>query len=211
LEKRLKKWGFRLRRKYNKARQRDPFFVALCSTTNGRLLAALRVIIKFRGYMRVLILLIALAISGCANQHTFNRTVTESKPSVSISEEERWLFMVGKWYGSLPTKDGGVRQQIVERYPNGSYKITFKVIDSKGKSEESSEVGNWGISGPIYFTIFRGWLYSTGIEQADPSSPYNYDAYNIVSLTSDLFEYSHVTSGNKYKIQKVGPDFEFPE
>jgi hypothetical protein len=26
---------------YNKARQRDPFFVALCSTTNGRLLAAL--------------------------------------------------------------------------------------------------------------------------------------------------------------------------
>ena len=161
--------------------------------------------------MRVLVLLTVIAMSGCASQHTLNTSVTESKPSVEASEEERWLLMVGKWYGNQPTKDGGVKQHIVERYPNGSYKMTFKITDAKGNSKESSEVGNWGMSGPIYFTIFRGWLHSTGLEQSDPSSPYNYDAYNIVSLTDNLFEYSHVTTGNKYKIQKVRPDFEFPE
>lgn len=160
--------------------------------------------------MRVLILLTVLAMVGCASQRILNTEVTDSKPTLSASEEERWTLMVGKWYGSQPTKGGGLKQHIAERYPDGSYKITFKITDARGNSKKSSEVGNWGISGPIYFTIFRGWLNQERIKPSDPSSPYNYDAYNIINLTSEVFEYNHVTTGNRYKIQKVESNFVFP-
>ncbi len=152
-----------------------------------------------------------MLVSGCALQNTSSVAVIEAKPEVKVSEERRWTLMIGKWYGSQPTKEGGLKQHIVERYPNGSYKIIFKVTDSNGGTKESVEVGNWGISGPIYFTIFRGWLHGSELEQSNPSSPYNYDAYNIVSLADEHFEYSHVTTGNSYKIQRVSADFEFPK
>lgn len=119
--------------------------------------------------------------------------------------------MVGKWYGSQPTKEGGVKQHTIERAIDGSYKIVFRVTDANGKVEESSEVGHWGVSGPIYFSIFRGWLSDGRLSTSDPTSPYNYDAYKIINLSTEDFEYESFSSGNRYKIKRVPNDFEFPK
>lgn len=160
--------------------------------------------------MRVLIILMVLVLVGCTSKYTHDAEVTESKPTLSVSEKERWNLMVGKWYGSNPTKSGGVRQFITERYQDGSYRDIFKVTDAQGNSSESSEVGYWGISGLISFAIFRGWLNQGIIEPSDPTDPYNYDAYHIISLNSEEYEYSHVTTGNRFRVKKVDPDFVFP-
>ena len=120
-------------------------------------------------------------------------------------------MMVGKWYGNQPTKDGGLRQQLIQRAPDGTYGITFRVTNQDGEIIEQTEVGQWGVSGPVYFSIFRGWLDGDEFIPADSADPYNYDAYRILTLTSDFFEYEHVTTGNRFTLERVSNDFDFPE
>lgn len=163
--------------------------------------------------MRILIIskvFVMLIITGCATTNTSTVAVTSKKPSLSISQEETWNLMIGKWYGSQPTKDGGKVQEIMERSPQGTYKITFRVYEKDGKYKEQSEAGHWGVSGPIYFTIFRGWVKNNQLSPSNPADPYNYDAYKIINLNNEVFEYESYSSGNKYTNKKVSNDFEFP-
>ncbi len=48
------------------------------------------------------------------------------------------------------------------------------------------------------------------LSPADSDDPYNYDAYKIVTLTSEEFEYEGYSSGSKFLIKTVANDFEFP-
>jgi len=95
---------------------------------------------------------------GCNSLHTANDSVTSSKPELSLSQQDKWNLMVGKWYGSQPTTDGGVKKQITQRSSLGDYKHTFRIYDVDGNYEEHIEVGEWGVSGQIYFSIFKGWI-----------------------------------------------------
>jgi len=120
-------------------------------------------------------------------------------------------MMLGRWFGEAPTKDGGRRMEIVERRPNGTMTIRFRVIDAAGKVDEQTQVEIWGISGPVYFTIMRGWLEGKRFEPADPTQTYYYDAYEILELTNRTFRYRHFTTGSEYKLDRVDADFEFPD
>ena len=137
--------------------------------------------------------------------------VSPGKPPSSPSQEELWSMMLGKWYGRQPTQDGGIRQQIVQRASNGTYRVTLRITDKDGEVMQQTEVGHWGVSGPVYFSIFRAWLDGDQAIPTDPADPYNYDAYRILTLTGDLFEYEHFTTGNKYAVERVPSDFDFPE
>lgn len=150
-------------------------------------------------------------LTGCANQHTTSKKITTFKPELSTSAEKRWKMMTGKWYGSQPTKNGGIQQHIIEHSVDGTSKITFRIKSPKGDIKEFSEVGQWGISGPIYFTILSGRIDGKKFRPSDQTNPYNYDAYQIVNLTKDEFEYNHFSSDNKYKIIKVPKSFTFPD
>jgi hypothetical protein len=154
---------------------------------------------------------IAFLLSGCATTDTSKEAITSVKPSLTLSQEKTWKLMIGKWYGSQPTKDGGKKREIMERAPNGTYKITFRVYGKDGKYKEQTEVGHWGVSGPVYFLIFRGWVKGDKFSPANPADPYNYDAYKIVRLTNEIFEYESYSSGNRYIIKRVPQEFEFPE
>lgn len=133
------------------------------------------------------------------------------KPDVPKSAVRLRDMMLGYWFGESPTKDGGRRMQIVERRRDGTMTIRFRVIDPAGKVHEQTQVEFWGISGPIYFTIMRGWLEGMRFDPADPTQADYYDAYEILLLTDQAFWYRHVTTGSEYRIDKVVPDFDFPE
>jgi len=149
--------------------------------------------------------------TGCATTNTSNGIITNIKTDLSTTEEQKWEFLSGKWFGSQPIKDGGVRQEIMERSPQGTYKITFRVYDKEGKHQEQTEAGHWGVSGPVYFTSFRGWVKGKEFNPANPSDPYNYDAYRIIKLNNEVFKYEHFTQKGTYIIKKVSNDFVFPE
>lgn len=150
-----------------------------------------------------------IILAGCVTTDTSTVEITSEKPSLTLSQEETWNLMVGKWYGDQPTKDGGRKQQIMERSPQGTYKITFRIHDKDGKYNDSAEAGHWGVSGPVYFTTFRGWVEDNQFSPSDPADPYNYDAYKIIRLDEKIFEYENYSSGNKYTIERVSNDFQF--
>jgi hypothetical protein len=161
--------------------------------------------------LKLILVSLVILLGGCATTTTSDVKVTSVKPPLTLSEEEKWKLMVGKWFGSQPTKEGGIKKEIVERSPQGTYKITFRVYDKEGNYKEEVEAGHWGICGPVYFSIFRGWIKDSQFVSANPADPYNYDAYKIISLTNEVFEYEHFGDGERYVIKKVPIEYEFSE
>jgi hypothetical protein len=157
-----------------------------------------------------LVLLVAslIFLGACDSTQTSSSPVANTKPGLSESQEEQWLLLVGKWYGEQPAKDGGTRQWVVERFIDGNYKIDFRIIKKDGTIELASEVGQWGVSGPVYFSSFRGWVRGNGIEPSDPSNPYNYDAFRIIQLDDKNFEYEDYPTGTHFAVRRVASNFQ---
>ena len=135
--------------------------------------------------------------------------INKHKPGLSIAQEDAWVLMIGRWLGSQPIRGGGKRDWIVTRLPNGAYEIVFRVYDSDGNYEESIEIGEWGVAGPIYFSIFKGRVIDGELHGVDPTDPYNRDAYKIISITDEEFVYESFSSGNRFTIKKVANDYMF--
>ena len=162
--------------------------------------------------LRILIIVfIVIVIPGCSDTHTSQKEVESSKLPVSSNENESWKLLTGKWYGSQPTKDGGTKKFIAQRFSNGEYRIDFRITDKHGESDDSSEVGYWGISGNLYFTIFIGWVEDNKITRTKTRSSLNSDAYEILELNDKVFKYRHHSSGDVFTIRRVSSDFKFPE
>ncbi len=112
----------------------------------------------------ILIVLIVLFIAGCATAPS----IYTVKPNDS-SEEPRRNLLLGRWYGEERTREGGKRLEIIDRYVDGTFKIQFRVTEGSGKVWDQTEIGLWGISGPVYFTITKGWLHDKDFSPADPT------------------------------------------
>ena len=109
--------------------------------------------------MKIISVVLLLAITGCATNHTSTNIVQTEKSSLSVSQKAKWAMMVGSWYGNQPTENGGSRHWIMHRLPQGTYQVYYSVLDSEEqKTDEGGEVGHWGIVGDVYFSIFRGWV-----------------------------------------------------
>ncbi len=157
------------------------------------------------------VFMIVAYLSGCATLNTSPTEISRYKPNLLGSERDAWSHMIGKWYGSQPTKEGGRKMEIMERAANGTFMLRFKIWGKEGNVYESTEVGQWGISGDIYFSIYRGWLDGKRIVRSDSHDPMNYNAYRIIELTEEKFHYRHAPSGNEFVLKKVASDFQFPK
>ena len=97
---------------------------------------------------------------------------------------------------------------IVGGYPDGTYKIDSRQTNKDGTKNDSTEVGQWGISGDIYFSIFRGRLINKEILPVNPSNPYNYDAYKILQLNNEIFEYQATSSNHRFTAKRKPSNFQ---
>lgn len=87
---------------------------------------------------------------------------------------------------------------------DGRYVTEFKVLDSSANfKSEHKEFGLWGVSGGIYFTMFKGWIENDQLVPSDPTDAYNYDSYKIIDFKSDKLIYESLTSGNQYTYSLV--------
>lgn len=146
-----------------------------------------------------------LAASGCAMRPAIDATKQPNMP-----QEIQRSLLVGKWFGDAETKEGGRRLQITYRAPDGTYKVTFRFFEPSGQMWEQSEVGFWGVSGGVYFTITKGWLDGEQFSEADPTDASLNDAYQILELTQEQFRYRALQSGNEYSLSRVVDSFQFP-
>lgn len=149
--------------------------------------------------------LVAGAVSGCSvNPYELN---SPAAAPISADQQQQHKAMLGKWYGNQPLKEGGTHEWVMQRGDQGQYLAEFKTTDKNGNVRRQSEVGLWGVSGDVYFTIFMGYPHPDGIHLVDSSDPYNYDAYYILNLDETAFEYKNARSGSTYKVIKKPDDF----
>ena len=133
----------------------------------------------------------------------------DSRSFADLPLDQRRELILGSWLGEIEVKDGVIQKWLVRRQPDGTYRVHFRITDSGGKLlHELVEVGQWGISGPVYFSILRGDIDGTGKFQArDTSDPTHYDAYKIIELTSTIFRYHHFESDTEFEVKKVASDY----
>ncbi|TDO98974.1 hypothetical protein [Marinomonas balearica] len=157
--------------------------------------------------MKILAVLLSMALflTGCATTTIQNGdALTEFKPVLSEDKEALRASFVGKWLSKQPTKEGGMRETLVERFNDGQYLIEFKVYDAAGTMTiTQKEFGVWGVSGGVYFTMYRGLIERGELYPSDPSDAYNYDSYRILETSQKQLEYLSLSSGNRFTYQKV--------
>ncbi|CAA0105251.1 Uncharacterised protein [Zhongshania aliphaticivorans] len=134
----------------------------------------------------------------------------EDDEIISIPSSESRQMLLGKWYGVRKLKDGGQKEWLTERSADGTYRVDFRFVSADGSARSQSEVGFWGVSGDIYFRIFRGWVTLNGMKPADPTVADHYDAYRIDGLDNDYFSYVHQTRGQQYTVKKMPNEFRLP-
>jgi len=130
--------------------------------------------------------------------------------SLAMAKSPREIF-VGRWYGETAKTDGSAKRWIVDAFPDGVFRITFRFYEEDGSYREQIEVGEWGISGPVYFLSTKGWVDDGMFLKADTRNGELYDAYKILKLDTAVFEYEHYVNGNRYQIRKVDTGFALPE
>ena len=119
-------------------------------------------------------------------------------------------MLLGKWYGIRKNANGEQKEWLTERSADGTYRTDFRFSGADGSVRSQSEVGFWGVSGDIYFRIFRGWVTIEGMKPADPTIADHYDAYTIDGLDNVYFSYEHKARGKKYTVRKMPSDFRLP-
>jgi len=134
-----------------------------------------------------------------------------SRPDSSRAEQERRLMMIGKWFGISALDDGRLRRYIIEHHADGTFKIHFRTYNKDKRYEDHVEIGVWGVSGNIHFTITQGWLVDATVIPADPADASLYDAYEIIKLTNDELEYRAVYADVVFTVRRVPDSFELPE
>lgn len=130
--------------------------------------------------------------------------------TLAMAKAPREVF-VGRWYGELPQAAGVTKRWVVDAFPDGVFRITFRFYNEDGSYREQIEVGEWGISGPIYFLSTKGWVDDGMFLKADTRNGELYDAYKILKLDTSVFEYEHYVNGNRYQVRKVDTSFALPE
>jgi hypothetical protein len=157
-----------------------------------------------KAFLKYLILFAAMSMAGPVEV----KPISTFKQG-EIATAERRALLVGKWFGEAKLENGGTRQWIAERFGDGRYRIEFKVESSEGYLNQV-EVGRWGVSGKVYFTLLQGWEHNGQIIPADPSDPTIYDAYELLELTAEKMRYRSYETNDNYELRKVSGDFDFP-
>src|SRR3546814_3781988 len=109
---------------------------------------------------------------------------------------------VGRWYGEEPEPGGITRRWVDDAFPDGVFRITFRFYDADGSYREQVEVGECGISRPVYFLSTKGWVDDGQFLMEDTRNGAVYDAYKLLQLNACIFAYEHYRNDNRSRIPK---------
>jgi hypothetical protein len=146
-----------------------------------------------------LILTLAFAFNAFASDEIF-----AAKPRLTQDKKAQRTAFIGKWESSQPTKEGGARKTIMDRQSDSRYVVEFTVFNEKSEvSHKQKEFGFWGVSGGIYFTMYRGSIENDEFSPVDPNNAYNYDAYLITDISDNKLVFKSLSSENIFTYTRV--------
>jgi hypothetical protein len=145
---------------------------------------------------RSTLIVLAVAMFGLTSCGSTRRvSATVSATAETIAQRQ---LLIGFWRGSSLITGGGTLNWTIERKADGTFRIDFESAGVKDMPNAFAETGIWGVSGNIYFTATRGFEVDGVVSKARTHEPELYDAYKIIRLEADRFEYQHLSSGNRY-------------
>ncbi|MGJ8686984.1 MAG: hypothetical protein ACSHWQ_05865, partial [Spongiibacteraceae bacterium] len=173
-------------------------------------------------------LLLILQLAGCANfyggvdHHVDNggadsdlqpMAMSDSRsavPRLNMDTEDSRQALLGKWYAKHSDADGSQKAWLIERRLDGTYRADIHLRGADGLLLSQSAVGYWGVSEGVYFEIYRGRLEEGEIKVADPSESSHYEAYKILSLNAETFQYRRFSGWPLFTMKKMSAEFTLP-
>ena len=176
----------------------------------------------------LVVVVFGLLIAGCANlpfpgnatsSTSSTSAATDEPPPVQLGmdlspeQTERYrTALIGTWFRSQPIVGGGTDSEISVFREDGSYVFSFQRKNAVGQvTDEVSELGSWGISGDIHFTITLAMDDHGRRIAVNPADADNYLAYRVLELNDAVFAYQTVVTGNVFRLNRVENGFRFPE
>ncbi|MBU2894024.1 hypothetical protein KO495_11950 [Colwellia sp. D2M02] len=113
-------------------------------------------------------------------------------------------LLCGCWFSTNTTNEGLKSTEYSEILPDGSFEFTFSRFDSNNQLiEKVTELGDWGLVGDIHFTITKDEVIDEQLYAADLNDEGNYQAYRVLQLNHQIFEYQHILTNETYIMRRV--------
>ena len=121
---------------------------------------------------------------------------------VAMNYNRELLF--GRWYRDDIDEQGKQVVEYAELSADGSFEFTFVSTEQQTNvTEQVIELGDWGLVGNVHFTITKSELIDQQLYAADLNDSNNYQAYNVLQLNHQTFEYQHVETKEIFMMRKV--------
>jgi len=113
-------------------------------------------------------------------------------------------LLFGRWYRNDIDAQGLETVEYAKLSTDGSFEFTFISTDQGTKvTEQTVELGDWGLVGDIHFTITKDELISQQLYGVDPNDSGNYHAYKVLQLNHHTFEYQHIETKEIFIMRKI--------
>ena len=113
-------------------------------------------------------------------------------------------LLFGRWYRNDIDEQGRQTVEYAELSADGSFEFTFVSTEKeKNITEQIVELGDWGLVGNIHFTITKSELIEQEFYAADLNDSDNYQAYKVLQLDHQTFEYQHIETKEIFMMRKI--------
>jgi hypothetical protein len=113
-------------------------------------------------------------------------------------------LLFGRWYRKDIDEQGQQVVEYAELSADGSFEFTFVSTEQETNvTEQIIELGDWGLVGNVHFTITKTELIDQQLYAADLNDSNNYQAYNVLQLNHQVFEYQHIETKEVFIMRKV--------
>lgn len=113
-------------------------------------------------------------------------------------------LLFGRWYRNNIDTNGLEVVEYAELSADGSFEFTFiSTQQDTNIKEHIVELGDWGLVGDVHFTITKNELIDQQLYSADLNDSDNYQAYNVLQLDHNTFEYQHIETKEIFIMRKI--------
>lgn len=113
-------------------------------------------------------------------------------------------LLFGRWYRNDTNTNDLKIVEYAELNADGSFEFTFVSTEQETNiTEQIIELGDWGLVGNIHFTITKSELVDQQLYAADLNDSDNYQAYEVLKLDHQTFEYQHIETKEIFKMRKI--------
>jgi hypothetical protein len=113
-------------------------------------------------------------------------------------------LLFGRWYRNDIDEQGKQVVEYAELSADGSFEFTFVSTEQQTNvTEQVIELGDWGLVGNVHFTITKSESIDQQLYAADLNDSNNYQAYNVLQLNHQTFEYQHIETKEIFIMRKV--------